>query len=348
MHMPSSNVQIKAQLLEEGKIFIPNEIVMPCFASRSTVGPDAGSSSFVFEFKGSRVKLEVTKDPGARFQLSTHPDDVSFTILEREKELIRHVKVLPTLAHAPNQAFVNLSSRCIFGCRFCSTSVKEMELGGEMNPERVLRIVNIASGHPGFEAVAITSGIPDSPTETNHRIVEVIKALREHYPDVPIGVETIFEDMEEIQAIKNAGADEIKINMEIWPEKLFKQMCPLRNRKNIFNALEKAVDVFGRGKVTSNIIIGFGEGDAEVEEGVRALAERDVVVNLRRLIINKFNEEMARETLGKIPEKVKADRLIDLATMQKNVLEEHDLSTLSFKTMCLSCECCDIVPMRDL
>ncbi len=348
MYMPGSYLREKAQLLEEGKIFIRQDIVMPCFASRSTAGPDAGTSSYAFEFKGSRVKLEVSRDPGTRFRLSKNENHNSFIILDKAKEFIKDVKVLSTPAHSPNQAFINLSSRCIFGCRFCSTSAMEMALGGELDSDRVLRIIDIASEHPGFEAVAITSGIAESPSLTNRKIAEVIKSVRERYPDLPIGVEAHFEDLRDVRMVRNAGADEIKVNIEVWPEALFEKVCPARDRKRILEALDKTVRVFGRGKVASNIIIGLGERDSEVEEGVDALAERGIVPNLRGIRVNKLNEDMLSRALGTRPKRVKAERLLKLAEMHKKVLTKHDLTTLSFKTMCFSCQCCDIVPMRDL
>ncbi len=342
----NSNLEQKAQLLEEGKIFIPNDINMPCFASRSTAGPDAGAASYAFEFNGLRVKLEVSKDPESRFSLSE--EESGLAILEKGQAFIGSVKVLPTLAHAPNQAFINLDSQCRLECSFCSASALERGVGVEMNTERVLRIISIASTHPGFEGVAITSGVPDSTVETNKRIAEVVKGVRDNYPDLPIGVEAYFEELGDIDLMKDAGADEIKINVEAWPEPLFEATCPNRDRGIILQGIERALVVFGRGRVTSNIIIGLGEKDDEVEEAVRTLAKLGAIANIRRLRTNRYNAEPLKEALGRPPEGVSADRLIRLAQMHKKVLEEYDLSTLDFKTMCLSCQCCDIVPMRDL
>lgn len=344
--MRSSALEIKSKLIEDGKIFIPKDIAMPCFASRSTAGPDAGVSTYAFEFNGSRIKLEVSKDPGSKYCLREDKD--YFSILENSAEFLKGVRVLPTMAHSPNQAFINLTNKCIYGCRFCSAPAMERDIVGEMTPERVLRIVNIASLASGFEAISITSGVPDSPTQTNHRLAEMTRTLKENHPEFPIGVEAYFEHPYELEMLKNSGADEIKINIEVWPKELFKVMCPKRSRKAILEALEQAVGVFGRGKVTSNIIIGLGETDEEVEEGVVALAKMGVVANVRAIRINGINEPIIREGLEKLPEKVSAERLQKLAHIHKAVLEKHGLTTKTFRTMCFSCQCCDIVPMRDL
>ena len=319
---------------------------MPCFASRSSAGPDTGLSCHSFEFNGSRVKLEVTKDPETRFRLSGNNGGLD--IFDGEQVFLSGVSTLPTLAHAPNQAFINLSSRCIYGCMFCAAPFMVKDIIGEMGPERALRIVNISANHPGFEAVALTSGVPDSSSKTNKRMAEVVKAVRTQYPELPIGVEAYFEDLDDIRMLKDAGADEIKINVEAWSEDIFARVCPKRENDIILAGLEKAVDIFGKGKVTSNIIIGLGETDNNVEEGVAALAGMGVTANLRGIRVNEMNKQPLKEALGAVPERVTAERLIGLGNMHKRVLEEHELTTLSFRTMCFSCQCCDIVPMRDL
>jgi biotin synthase-related radical SAM superfamily protein len=218
----------------------------------------------------------------------------------------------------------------------------------EMSPERVLGIVNIAAKYPGFEAIAITSGVSDSESETNRQMTEVVQVVRKNYPDLPIGVEGYFTDVSEIQMMKEAGADEIKVNVEAWPEEIFNKVCPTRDRDIIFEALEKAVEVFGRGKVASNIIIGLGETDAEVEQGVTTLAKMGVLANLRGVRVNSINKDPLERALGFLPERVSAERLIELARMQKGVFNNHGVSTLDFRSMCFSCGCCDIVPMLDL
>jgi biotin synthase-related radical SAM superfamily protein len=343
--MRSSNLDIKSRLIEEGKIFIPREITMPCFASRSTAGPDAGVASFAFGFSSSRIKLEVVKDPEARYHLRQNGTD--FSIMEDDSEFIGGVKVLPTLAHSPNQAFINLSSKCIYGCLFCSApSMDRDEI--EMSSERVMRIVGIASNYPDFEAISITSGVPDSATSTNHRVAEITRALKENYPEYPLGVEVYFDNPSELGLLKDSGADEIKINIEVWPEELFKTICPNRDRELILKTLERAVKIFGRGKVTSNVLVGLGETDSDVEEGLDALAGMDVVANIRAVRINKYNKERLGKGLGEVPEAVKAERLLALAKVHKQILESHGLTTKTFSTMCFSCNCCDIVPMVDL
>jgi biotin synthase-related radical SAM superfamily protein len=107
------------------------------------------------------------------------------------------------------------------------------------------------------------------------------------------------------------------------------------------------VKVFGKGKVSSNIIIGMGESDRNVIEGVERLAEMGVLATLRPLRLNDLNRREMEAALGHL-EPVSEERLVRLALEQKRILEENGLSTLTFDTMCSACTCCDLVPFRDV
>jgi MoaA/NifB/PqqE/SkfB family radical SAM enzyme len=321
-------------------------VVMPCFASRSTAGPDAGLAMHSFEFDGTRVRLEVSRDPECPVRLAEADGD--FSILLDGETYLEGVKVLPTMAHAPNQAFLNMDSRCKYNCAFCNSPVLERGAGTELGAERAMRIIAIAAKQPGFQGLALTSGIPDSCKETNKRLADVVRGVKAAYPEVPIGVEAYFEELDDILMMKDAGAEELKLNVEAWPEGLFVRVCPQRDRNIILAGLEEAVRVFGKCKVSSNVIYGLGETDDELEEGVRYLADIGAVANLRMIRINQMNRARLSKAVGFAPEPVKAERMLKLGRMHKKVLEERGLTTLGFKTMCFPCQCCDLVPFRDL
>ncbi len=334
----------KARLLELGEIFIPKEIDMPCFASLSRAGPDTGSGAHAFEFGESRVKLTVSKDPEARLRLAR--DTVGFIILLDGRKFLGDVRILPLAAHSPNQAFLNLSGECSMGCAFCS--MPRPGKGEFLSPERVLKMVSVSSKYPGFQAVALTSGIPGSVGETNREMAKAVKAVRAEYPAMPIGVEAYFEDLADIMRLAEAGATEIKINIETWPKDRFGRICPNRDFSKTLKAMEKAVTVFGWGKVTSNIIVGLGETDEEVREALENLSAMGVMPNLRGIRIGPGNRDKLEKALGHVPERVSGERLLALGKVHGKILEKNSLDTREFETMCFSCRCCDIVPMADL
>jgi biotin synthase-like enzyme len=258
------------------------------------------------------------------------------------------VRIIPTLLHAPNQAFVNIHNDCIFRCSFCETWGLETHKKKNRSPQEAVALIAEAAGNRDFASVAVTSGVSGSIKKTIDDMVYVIENIRRILPRVDIGVEPYVDDAEDIDRLFRAGATEIKINIESYDRDIFGRICPNMDLDNILRMLEHAVEVFGRGKVASNIIVGLGESDENVLAGVSYLAGMGVVANLRVLRVNDKNCGRISETLGYDVESVPPERMITLSLKQKAILEDTGLSTRTFHTMCHECECCDIVPGKDV
>ncbi len=336
----------KAELIHCGEIFVPDSVKLPFPLSSSTAGPGAGKKAVALSFGETRIKLAVTKDGSAGFSLSKTDD--GYQILKGDKVFIRDVEVIPTLLHAPNQAFINLMDGCIYSCEFCATPRLEHEKKKLKGPDDAVNKILEASKEKDFKSVAITSGIIGSPEETLDRITEVVRKVRENLKDVEIGVEPYVLRQDDIDMLREAGATEIKINIETFDRDIFKRICPELDYDKIIEMLRYSVSVFGRGKVTTNIIIGLGETDGNVRDGLEFFAKLGVVPVIRVLRISNFNYSRIIKALGHDIQKVSPERMIRLAKVQKEILNRHGLSTGTFDTMCHACGCCDIVPFKDV
>ncbi|UCE38070.1 MAG: radical SAM protein [Thermoplasmata archaeon] len=334
----------KAELIHHGKIFVPDSIKLPYPLSSSTAGPGAGKKALALSFGGTRLKLGVTKEKDSKFSLRKNGEE--YQILKSGTVFVDGVKIIPTLLHAPNQAFVNLQDSCIYNCEFCATPMLESQK--EKDPDQIVRMILKAAEDGDFQSVAITSGIVESPKETFDDILEVVRKVKKNLGDVEVGVEPYVMKPEDIERLHDAGATEIKINIETFDKNIFDKLCPELDYDHILKMLEHAVKVFGRGKVTTNIIIGLGESDENVLEGLEHFAEMGVVAVIRVLRINDYNHARIVKALGHEIQNVLPQRMIRLAQEQKRILENHNLSTGTFKTMCHACGCCDIVPFWDV
>jgi biotin synthase-related radical SAM superfamily protein len=107
------------------------------------------------------------------------------------------------------------------------------------------------------------------------------------------------------------------------------------------------VGIFGENRVFSNFIIGLGESDRTVREGVETLAGIGVIPILRALNLHPLR---SAELLNKCPDAARpdADRLLALARFEREVLDAHGLRARVAETMCLPCGGCDLVPHRDV
>ncbi|BBB89621.1 MAG TPA: radical SAM protein [Methylomusa anaerophila] len=88
-------------------------------------------------------------------------------------------------------------------------------------------------------------------------------------------------DYRGVEKYKEAGYRTIALNIEIWEENIFKAICPGKEKRcggrtNWVKALEYAAEVFGKGKVRSNIVAGI-EPKQSILEGVEYLASKGVI-----------------------------------------------------------------------
>jgi biotin synthase-related radical SAM superfamily protein len=111
--------------------------------------------------------------------------------------------------------------------------------------------------------------------------------------------------------------------------------------------LQDAVEVFGRGKVASNIIYGMGETDDDLLDTVERMASMGVAAGLRMLSLNDTNRPYMEAALGQL-QAPSVKRMIRLAEAHKRILQRHRLDPRTFHTMCFACTCCDLVPFHDL
>jgi biotin synthase-related radical SAM superfamily protein len=342
----SDAVKKKAELIHYGRIYVPDSIKLPYQLSSSTAGPGAGKKAFALAFEGTRLKLGVSKNKDSLFSLSKNND--TFQILKGDDVFVKEVKVIPTLLHAPNQAFVNIRDGCIYNCEFCATPNLKDSQKKDKTPTQVVQMIMEASKNPDFQSIAITSGIVGSPKDTLDEMVNIVKRIRENLKEIEIGVEPYVMDDEDLERLFAAGAREIKINIETFDKDIFEKICPQLDYDHVLKMLTQAVSLFGRGKVTTNILIGLGESDENVLESIEYFAERGIVPVIRVLRINDVNYSQMVEALGYDIKKVSSERMLELACKQKEILKKYDLTTKTFKTMCHACGCCDIVPFKDI
>jgi biotin synthase-related radical SAM superfamily protein len=267
-----------------------------------------------------------------------------FNIVSGRRTLARGVVPLFGGLHAPGQAFINLHDSCRYSCAFCTIGGKGRGIG----PARWAAVVKDALRQNMVNSVAVTTGIPSTPSRACRDMARLVRRIRKEFPDVPVGVEPYTVEESDLAALRRAGASELKLNIQCASGRLFSRICPGLDRDGIWRNLEKGVGLFGSGKVCSNIIIGLGESDREVLDAVERLAAMGVAANIRPLKIGPLNERALERALGRKPSRPPAARLARLAAAQKRIFKRHRLRPSDFKTMCHRCTACDMEPFVDL
>ena len=334
----------KAVLTLGGAVRLPEGFELPVRMSHSTAGPGAGFGSAVFAFDGYRVKKTVSYDSGEFELVLGRRGRLSLT--RRGRPFIPRVTIEPVVRHCPEQAFFNLDPRCMYRCAFCTSPLLDPSEDKHLSADRIMEMLDESVRTQDVRAVSITSGVVGSVEETVDRFVEVVSRVRAAYPDMPIGVEPYVSSREHIQRLRDAGADEIKLNLESPRRDIFARVCPDLDFDAVMGLLKDAVEIFGRGRVISNIIYGMGETDADLDVAMERLCSMGVLPGLRALRVNDMNRARLLEA-GVRGEQVSPDRAMRLAEMQKSAMSRHGLTTETSVTMCFACKCCDLVPFRD-
>ena len=335
--MEEDLIRSKAILISGGAVRLPKGYRPPVRFSRSTAGPGAGERYLIFSFSGMRVKKTISEDGEFEFD----PEKKQIT---RDGRIIANdVTIIPADIHCPEQAFFNLDQRCMFDCLFCSSPDLKVNATDSLDFEKMASMIR-GCENP-IHSIALTSGVNGSVKGSAEKMIDCVSYLRKEFPDMPIGVEPYVDDIELVDRFHKAGATEIKINIETATDSLFRTFCPSLDRNMIIDMLAHAVKVFGKGKVSSNIIVGLGESDDDMRNIMQKLCSMGVTPTVRGLRIS----DDVRENLQRngIEEQPSPDRLITVSKIQKSLMDEYRLKN-TFDTMCLRCTCCDLVPFIDL
>ncbi|HMA06143.1 MAG TPA: radical SAM protein [Methanomicrobiales archaeon] len=317
--------RVKAELLAANTVRLEGE---PCtgFISRSTAGPTAGGEGSVFFSQGGRrVRLSVSRNGRVRLH---HLGKGRVTLNLGDIEIEGTLE--PAGLHCPRQAYVNVSERCIFRCRYCTVP---LQAGGIKDPEAI--VARVREVLDRVDAIAITSGVSDSLETEEQRVLNLVKRL---VPlGKPVGV-SIYPLPGTPGRLHDLGVSEVKWNLEAATPELFARMCPGLDYEAIWKALRDSVKLFGRGRVYSNVIFGLGETDEELERCIEDLTSSGIIPVLRPLNPAAGLASVPRPT---------AERILKVCGILEKALRRHGLSTKMARTMCTACTGCDLVPGRD-
>jgi len=186
-----------------------------------------------------------------------------------------------------------------------------------------------------LRAISLTSGVEESIEGEVDRVLKLLPALKKY--GVPIGV-SVYPTENCSQKFYDAGVFEVKYNVETMDENIFREVCKGLSLDEILGRLKEAVGVFGKNRVFSNFIIGLGETDKIVCEGVKTLAKIGVIPVLRPINPHPLR---AGDCFSERPS---PERLLKLAKMENKILKEYGLKPELAETMCLRCTGCDLAP----
>jgi biotin synthase-related radical SAM superfamily protein len=176
------------------------------------------------------------------------------------------------------------SGKCTANCLFCPqarTSKGRAELLSRVSwpafaTKNVLKAIENASDNRIRRVCIQALNYPEVFTH----LVALITAIKQHSA-VPVSVSCQPLNIKNTRRLAEAGADRIGIAIDAATENLFNEVKgSLANGpytwENQLRQMREAVDVFGRGKVSTHLIIGLGETENDAVSLIQRCVDMDV------------------------------------------------------------------------
>jgi radical SAM protein (TIGR04043 family) len=149
-------------------------------------------------------------------------------------------------------------------CRFCGIELS-LEAGRTIpvkKPEHLAEVSVAAKELDGAVDVTLTSGTTGGADKGARYLGRCAKAIK---AASGLAVQAQFEppdDLSVLEEIKDQGVDSVGMHLESFDPGVLAYVAPAKARTGVagyFRAWERAVEIFGRGQVSTYVILGMGE-----------------------------------------------------------------------------------------
>jgi radical SAM protein (TIGR04043 family) len=174
-------------------------------------------------------------------------------------------------------------------CAFCGIELTRGEQTIPVKtPAQLAEVCTAARDLDGAVDVTLTTGSLNRRDRGALYISRCAAAIKERSGGMPVQVQ--FEppdDLAVLEQVRDAGVDAVGIHIETFDPDVLARVAAGKAQCGVegyFRTWERAVEVFGRGRVTTYVILGMGESRALIEDGCRRAIEMGVypfVVPLR-------------------------------------------------------------------
>ena len=188
--------------------------------------------------------------------------------------------------------FVAYSNECSLqttskDCLFCNINATKATFGEAQGvkwkyPKQIGETV-AAAYQEGNRHVTISGGFVPERREVDYYL-DVAESIKEHTGLADFNGTACIgapKDLTVIEKYKEAGFRTLAINIEVWDPNFFRAYCPGKEqecggRDHWIKALEYGVEVFGRGRVRSNMVGGL-ESKQTTLEGIDYLTSKGIL-----------------------------------------------------------------------
>jgi radical SAM protein (TIGR04043 family) len=166
-------------------------------------------------------------------------------------------------------------------CQFCAIgrSLAAKQTIAEKKPEQLAEVAEAAARLDGVRHVVMTTGTPSSSDRGASVLSAAARAVRER---VPIPIQAQCEppaDFAWFERLRDAGVDSLGMHLEAVNDGVRRRIMPGKAEVPVayyYQAFERAVEVFGRGQVSTYLLVGLGDSVEELLAASARLIELGV------------------------------------------------------------------------
>lgn len=314
-------------------------VMVPVYNAASQDSPytlEAGESGAVAlaDQDGDVLKgVEVTAEP-AFYSLST-ADGIPY----RSIALLHGKDVLATTLLQTCIRFRDRSD----SCQFCAIeqSLEDARTIVRKTPEQVAEVAEAAVRLDGVKQLVMTTGTPNSDDRGARLMAETAAAVKRV---VSIPIQAQCEPPDDpiwYERMKQAGVDSLGMHLEVVEPEVRRRILPGKSELTLeryYEAFAQAVDVFGRGQVSTYLLAGLGDSAESLIDCSTRLVELGVypfVVPFVPISGTPLEHHPAPST----------DFMVQVYSAVAARLRESDISAESMAAGCAKCGACSALSL---
>ncbi len=170
-------------------------------------------------------------------------------------------------------------------CKFCGIelSLKYENTVEKKTGAQIVEVIRAARHENPMYAthLTLTIGTQATPGKGMEEYLNVVSVIHDHFPEIPIHIQIEpVDSFEWYQKAHDAGVSSIGIHLEILNDALREKICPGKkhiSKAEYFTHWKAAVNIFGRGQVSTFIITGFDHNIDEMKHDIRQMIELGVL-----------------------------------------------------------------------
>ena len=234
---------------------------------------------------------------------------------------------------------------CVFwgtpkACQFCGIGLS-LRSGLTVGQKSLTELVCVAQAAEelGIQHVVLTSGSEKDGKEIEY-LADSITALKQ---STGLKIQAQCRPPQNInllKKLKEAGADTLTINAESFDSDVLTKIAPNKAELGLskyIESWEKAVELFGKNQVVSFVIVGLGETNHSIHEGVKLLARIGVypfLVPLRPIPATSMQDSQPPSPA----------RMKHVYVQAARIIKEAGLSCQKISAGCGRCTACSALP----